>query len=166
MANLLNLGFLFVHQENGGYLGAYMVINSLGRPLEFRISSAVQPNKVQQVLYGSTLVPYIFGELIGKALVEKAAVPAQLIITNCEPALDLRLKIDIPVAWLTEEQRAGAIELARGGRLIVHPRVPEDETKINTVLESISSLDFNEPFIRVRDAMGEARKMGISGRAA
>ena len=89
MASLLNLGFLVVVQENGAYVGGYLVVNSLGRPLEFRLSSAVQPNKVQQVLYAGTLAPYVCGELIGKTLVEKAGVPVRLVVTTCEHALDL-----------------------------------------------------------------------------
>lgn len=165
MATLLNLGYLVVVAENGGFAGGYMVINSLGRPLEFRLSSAVQPNKVQQVLYGPTLTPYICGELIGKALVEKAGVPVQLILTTCEAALDLRLKVEVPVAWLTDEKRPGAIALPRGGSLVCHAR-HDDAAKVSAVLEQLGGLDLNEPFGRVKDALGEARKMGVTGRAA
>ncbi|MFM7150199.1 MAG: hypothetical protein ACKO23_10185, partial [Gemmataceae bacterium] len=95
-----NLGFLTVIHEGNGYLGGYLVTNAWGRPLEFRLSSAVQPNKVQQILYAGTLVPYICGELIGKTLVEKAGVNVQMVLTTCGPALDLRLKVDFPVVWL------------------------------------------------------------------
>ena len=54
-APALNLGFLTVLNEPSGYLGGYLVTNVWGRPLEFRLSTAVQPNRVQQILYGSTL---------------------------------------------------------------------------------------------------------------
>src|SRR5687767_3696173 len=70
-----NLGFLSVFQEAGGYLGGYLVTNAWGRPLEFRLTSAVQPNRVQQILYGDTLPAYLCGELIGKTLIEKTATP-------------------------------------------------------------------------------------------
>src|SRR5262249_7230983 len=53
-----NVGFLTVLQEPSGYLGGYLVTNLWGRPLEFRLTSAVQPNKVQQILYGDTLLSY------------------------------------------------------------------------------------------------------------
>jgi hypothetical protein len=166
MATLINLGYLVVLQDNGGYVGGYMVINSLGRPLEFRLSSAVQPNRVQQVLYGPTLVPYICGDLIGKALVEKAGVPVQLVLTTCEQALDLRLKLETPVAWLTDEERLDGIELPGGGRLVLHERHADDAAKVRTLLDQVGGLDLGEPFGRVRDALSEARKMGVSGRAA
>src|SRR6516165_8784949 len=60
----LNLGFLTVLNEVSGYLGGYLVTNNWGRPLEFRLSTAVQPNRVQQVLYAHTLEGYVCADLI------------------------------------------------------------------------------------------------------
>ncbi len=162
----LNLGFLTVLQEGGGYLGGYLVTNVWGRPLEFRLSSAVQPNKVQQILYASTLVPYICGELIGKALVEKAGVAVQGVITTCEAALDLRLKLEVPVAWLApvgEERAAGplAVQLPDSrGSLVCHARFPGDVTLVQQLLTDLHSLDLAEPFARIREAIVEARQNG------
>ena len=68
----MTLGFLTVLHENAGYVGGYLVTNQWGRPLEFRLSTAVQPNRVQQILYGGTLLSYICADLIGKTLVDKA----------------------------------------------------------------------------------------------
>lgn len=164
----LNLGFLMVIQENGGYLGGYLVTNAWGRPLEFRLSSAVQPNKVQQILYASTLVPYVCGDLIGKALVDKAGVPVNLVVTTCEAALDLRLKLEIPVAFLippTDARPDTALIINRSsnrGRLLCHASHPEDVEAIKAVLATTDgSLDLAEPFTRVKEAVAEARKMGV-----
>ena len=167
MSTLLNLGFLVVTQENGSYVGGYLVVNSLGRPLEFRLSSAVQPNKVQQVLYAGTLVPYVCGELIGKALVDKAAVPVQLVVTTCEAALDLRRKLDIPVAYLAEpEDKRPGLE-APGGRLLCHGDYGGDPAAIKELVAKLEGgLSLAEPFARVREAMGEARKLGVGSRNA
>ena len=172
-ATPLNLGFLAVVQENGSYLGGYFVTNAWGRPLEFRLSSAVQPNKIQQILYSSTLVPYVCGDLIGKALVERAGVPVALILTTCEPALDLRLKVETPVAVVLPEDdaRAGdplAVALPNGrGRLLCHARHPEDVEAVRKVLAELDGgLDLTEPFMRVKEAIAEARKTGVAGRAA
>src|SRR6516164_11592123 len=90
-----SLGFLTVLHEANGYLGGYLVTNFWGRPLEFRLSSAVQPNRVQQILYGGTLQSYLHAELIGKTLVEKAGTAVQLLVTDQEPVLDLRLKVEV-----------------------------------------------------------------------
>lgn len=63
------LGFLTIQQEPAGWAGFYLVTNAWGRPLEFRMSSAVQPNRVQSALYGPTLLDYLHADVIGKALV-------------------------------------------------------------------------------------------------
>jgi hypothetical protein len=168
----LNLGFLVVQQENGGYVGGYLVTNTWGRPLEFRLSSAVQPNKVQQVLYAATLVPYVCGDLIGKTLVDRAGVPVQLVVTTCEHALDLRLKLEVPVAWLAAADVAQAkgplaLPLPNGrDALVCHERHPGDVQTIGNLLASLGGVDLAEPFNRVKEAITEARKMGVTGRAA
>jgi hypothetical protein len=164
----LNLGFLTVLQEGNGYVGGYLVTNNWGRPLEFRLTSAVQPNKVQQILYAATLVPYICGELIGKTLVDKAGVPVQLVVTSCEPALDLRLKLDVPVVWLApaEEPRGGIALPNHRAVLVCHPRHPADADAVRGLLADLEGVDLAEPFARIREAIAEARKMGVTGRAA
>lgn len=97
----VNLGFLTVLHEASGYLGGYLVTNAWGRPLEFRLSSAVQPNRVQQILYASTLQPYVCADLIGKTLVDKAGLPVQAVLTDREIVLELRHKLEVPVLWVT-----------------------------------------------------------------
>lgn len=178
-SNPLCLGFLTILQEANGYLGGYLVTNTWGRPLEFRLSSAVQPNKVQQILYGGTLLPYIFADLIGKTLVEKAGMPVGLVVTDKEAVLDLRLKLEAPVLWLAAADDPRALALAGGstgvmppgngrGPLLCHSRYAE--TDVATARELLgrldSAFDIAEPFSRIREAIAEARKLGVSGRAA
>ena len=83
----VTLGFLTVLQESSGWLGGYLVTNGWGRPLEFRLTTAVQPNRVQAALYGPTLHEYLFADLIGKTLVEKTAAKPDLIVTDTPAAL-------------------------------------------------------------------------------
>ena len=76
------LAFLTVLQEPSGWLGGYLVTNGWGRPFEFRLTTAVQPNRVQAALYGPTLHEYLLADLIGKTLVEKTATKPDLIVTD------------------------------------------------------------------------------------
>lgn len=170
---LTNLGFLTVLHESNGYLGGYLVTNVWGRPLEFRLTSAVQPNRVQHILYAGTLESYICADLIGKTLVDKAAVPVQLLITDRAAVLDLRLKLECPVAWLAASDDAQATALterglsalpAQAGRgpLLCHPRFPDDVALTSELLSCLDAgFDLAEPFVRIREAIGEARKMGV-----
>ncbi|MBV9125566.1 MAG: hypothetical protein JO112_19630 [Planctomycetes bacterium] len=170
----LNLGFLTVLHEASGYLGGFLVTNLWGRPLEFRLSTAVQPNRVQQILYGGTLQPYICADLIGKTLVDKTGTPVQLVLTDREPVLDLRLRVAVPVAWVappgdplaeTLAARGAEVLPAEQGRgpVVCHPRFPADAPAIREILERLDgTLDLAEPFARIREAVGEARKMGVT----
>lgn len=172
----LNLGFLTVLQETSGQLGGYLVTNVWGRPLEFRLSTAVQPNRVQQILYGRTMESYICADLIGKTLVEKTGTAAQLIITDREAALDLRLHLPAPVIWHAPANDPGAVALQKlGGEvrpaqqdrspLLCHPRFLADLATVRSMLDRLDeSLDLAEPFARIREAIGEARKLGVTGK--
>jgi hypothetical protein len=166
--NTGNLGFLSVGQEPSGFVGGYLVTNPWGRPLEFRLSSAVQPNKVQQILYGDTLQAYLCGEVIGKTLIDKSATRAQIVLVDNPMTLDLRLRIDVPIAlWhsvVDPDQPMPGLMVQP--RLFCHPQFPEDVAAIRTAIEKLGAIDFGEPFARIREALSEARKMGVTLRSA
>lgn len=168
------VGFLTVMHEASGFLGGYLVTNLWGRPLEFRLSSAVQPNRVQQILYGGALEPYICADLIGKTLIDKAGVPVQVVLTDRELVLDLRHKLDVPVLWMAPADAAGSVwsddsvvspPSAGRGAVRCHPRYPQDAAAARSLLEQLEAgVDLAEPFTRIREAIGEARKMGVTSR--
>src|SRR5437763_5614656 len=93
----LHLGFLTVFAEGQGYLGGYLITNSWGRPLEFRLSTAVQPNRVQHILYGSTLQEYLCADLIGKTLIDKSSTPVAMLFTDSIAVLPIRTRLEVPV---------------------------------------------------------------------
>jgi hypothetical protein len=171
------LGFLTVLSDGGSHLGGYLITNPWGRPLEFRLSSAVQPNKVQQILYGPTLGVYLSADLIGKTLVEKASIPAGLIITDSRDVLEVRRVLEIPVVWVAPTGHPEASRLAADGLavrdagptrgpVLVHPDYPNDVPAFADMFQRLGNLDLTEPFVRVREAIAEARKMGVTQRAA
>ncbi len=172
----LNLAFLAILRESGSYLGGYLVTNLWGRPLEFRLTTAVQPNRIQQILYGSALEPYICADLIGKTLLDKTATPAGFIFTDSEAALELRRQLDFPVAWVPsaakhqaaewDANRTGVSFAAHGPTPVVcHPRFAGDAEPLRDLLVRLeSTFDLKEPFARIHEAMSEARKMGATHR--
>ncbi len=172
------VGFLSIVHDAGGLLGGYLITNSWGRPVEFRLTTAVSPNKVQQILYGPTLTEYLHADLIGKALVEKASSVPGLIVVDALPALALRSRVDVPVVAVVP--RGNEVLLAAGAEEYVslaNPRSPAgvvypakfaaDRELIEKRLEAIDpAVDLSEPFLRVREAVAEARKLGVTARAA
>lgn len=173
----IHLGFLTVFAEGPSFLGGYLVTNSWGRPVEFRLSTAVQPNKVQQILYGNTLTEYLCAELIGKTLVEKSGTPVHLLVTDSPNVLPIRTRLEIPTVMV---RPADAISEAAPDQPMIrldHQRstMPlwwkeehrDDHDFIRAVLDKLDpALELTEPFARIREAMTEARKMGVANRAA
>lgn len=165
-----NIGFFTVVVEPAGYVGGYLATNCWGRPLEFRLCTPIQPNRVQRILYGPTLAAYVYGELIGKTLVDKAQVGVDLIVTDAEPALNLRPHVGIPVVWLAGVEAVGEVGNVAGGdarKIVHHLRYPADEQTAARILQKLDAgVDLAEPFSRIREALAEARKMGAVCRAA
>jgi hypothetical protein len=156
-----NLGFLSILRDGSGpqtgYVGGYLVTNTWGRPLEFRLSSAVQPNRVQQVLYGQSLEPYICSDLLGKTLVDKTATPAQVILTDHPAALDLRLRLDLPVGYVGLHDASSPLS--------AHAHFAGDVAVLRDLRQRLGQFDFGEPFARIREAIAEARKLGVAGKS-
>ncbi|GIW84660.1 MAG: hypothetical protein WHU94_03335 [Thermogemmata sp.] len=171
----LTLGFLTILQDVTGWIGGYLVTNSWGRPLEFRLTTAVQPNRVQKALYGPTLQEYVFADLIGKTLVEKSSTPVSLIVTELVPLWTLRKRIPIPLVIVASHPmtNSSATELL----YLEHPRARQgvwlpvwassDGESIKALLDQIDpAVELSEPFSRIREAVAEARKLGANHRAA
>ena len=75
-----------------------------------------------------------------------------------------QLKVEVPVVYLVPPEGPGDLG-ARGLR--GHARFPGDPAAVTALLEGAqATVDLAEPFVRIREAMGEARKMGVAGRAA
>ena len=171
--NPVTLGFLTVLQEPTGWLGGYLVTNAWGRPLEFRLSTAVQPNRVQTVLYGPTLSEYLHADVIGRTLVEKTSLKPDLIVTDAAAALGLRSRVEIPVLALRPEAEflppdVRPFSHARSSvGLLLPARFAADEPVVAQLLERVDpAVDLSEPFARIREAVAEARKTGVTNRAA
>lgn len=165
------VGFLGITHDAGGVLGGYLVTNAWGRPLEFRLTTAVQPTRVQQILYGPTLTEYLHADLIGKTLIEKTSTQPHLIVTDSLPALALRWRVGVPAVAL------GGGAAPTDLRTLTHPRAsvplffpartPEEQDAITQRLDALDpAVDVVEPFVRIREAVAEARKMGGVHRAA
>lgn len=103
------LGFLsVVEHEQFGLVGGYLILNTAGRPLEFHCTAPVKPSRAQQILFGPTLLPYLYGEQIGQTLLAKAASEPLAVCTNVELALAVRPFVALPVALvLLESPTAG-----------------------------------------------------------
>ncbi|MDG2359572.1 MAG: hypothetical protein P8M20_07965, partial [Planctomycetaceae bacterium] len=96
----IRLGFMTaVEIGDRSFVGGLLVTDRFGRPLEFQCTTPVKPNRTQELLYGPTLVPFILGDLLGKALLDRVSVKPLLVMTSRIEMLQLRTKVDVPIIY-------------------------------------------------------------------
>jgi hypothetical protein len=163
----IKLGFLTViEMADRGFMGGLLVTTLTGRPLEFQCTTPVQPNKTQQILYGTTLGPFIKGELIAKTLLERVQIKPVAILVDQLDILGLRNHIDTPVAVLKTDDTTGKPNDAEHAKrnhnrneLYALKAFSEDLAIIAEMLKGIpAEADLGEPLYRTNEALRETLK--------
>jgi hypothetical protein len=105
----LSIGFLtVVRQVEHGYVGGYLIVNPLARPIEFHCTLPVKPNRAQEILYGRTLEPYLLGEQIAATLIGKSSSAPLLVCTDEPHVLVAQTLVQVPVALVVRCDSDGA----------------------------------------------------------
>jgi hypothetical protein len=162
-----SIGFITSLNQEDAYTGGYLVTNAWGRPLEFRVSTKVAPTRVQRILYGETLEPYVLADVIGKGLLTKTATAVSWIVTDQRAFLALRPEIDVPITWVTNdavEPRDKSPDVMRAGTsgdyfVYCHENFRADVDSVQSHLASCR-LDLLEPFERLASAIQESQRLG------
>jgi hypothetical protein len=181
------LGFLtVVDHPQFGLFGGYLLLSTAGRPLEFHCTAPIKPNRAQEILYGPTLQSFLYGEQIGRTLLEKASAEPALVCTDREAVLAVREHVSLPVALVLAADGGTANEaverpqlrpddpgdrparvLGNGltafqvgrNRLAVPEASDGDRQQIIERLACLpESFDLTEPFGRIRAAIEEAQQ--------
>ena len=184
--SLAVLGFLTVVDRGAeGLFGGYLLLNEHGRPLEFHCTAPVLPNRAQEILYGRTLKPYLYGEQIGQTLLDSAkakplwvcvdsaatlaardfAACPLVLIGDADAAFDSadaapRLAAAIRSSNSARENLTGLVRfpLGRHEAAARYDYAADKEQVIQHWRENFAELDLAEPFGRIREAIEEARR--------
>jgi hypothetical protein len=164
----LTLAFLTVVDiTDVGTCGGMLVLNQLGRPVEFHCSAPVQPNRTQQVLFGPTLKSFIYCDQVGSALLDQVKKKPDIVLVDQVELLDLHAQTAIPIIAVRRQQAE------------IYPRVEDGKTVQHEKLENFfltgivneksgedwlracqifaEQLPLDEPFERIRQAIDEAQ---------
>lgn len=109
----LKIGFVAL-QESGerGYRGALLVTDRYSTPVEFRCTSAVNPTRMQRILYGKTLLPHIALRLVALPLIEAVSVKPGILVVQERVFLALRDLLNQPVLYIRQKIGESAQKLA------------------------------------------------------
>ena len=98
-----NLGFLTVIDQFHGLTGGYLVLNKSGRPLEFHCTLPLSPDKIQQILYGDSLQPFLCGEKIAQTLLQRSKLPVLSIFTDYAAVLPVQSLVSTSIVYVFPE---------------------------------------------------------------
>jgi hypothetical protein len=158
-----SIGFLTVVENTElGLLGGYLLLNAAARPLEFHCTAPVKPSRTQEILYGPTLRPFLFGEQIGQTLLAKSKLTPVVVCTDSQPVLAARERTHVPLVLVSDEISSaenGSFSLAKN-LVMTASGFESDERAIREAWPALADhLDLLEPFARIREALDEAQKV-------
>lgn len=166
-------GYLVVRGDgDGAYLGALMVADHTGLPLDFRYTDPITPTRLQRALYGGVLDRHLRTEVVARTLIGAVTQAPTLIVVD-ERALADEPLAGCPVVVLGSSAAGplgapGAVHTQGGDSLLVqivegaHPvrvGIGADhlgagaDGVIDALVELGATMDLLEPLDRVRDAL-------------
>ncbi len=152
------MGFLTVCEfDEVGLLGGYLLLNGGGRPLEFHCTTPVKPNRAQEILYGTSIRPYLYGDVIGKALLEKSPSQPKFVCTDCHDAMSVRPFAASPVAFISSDVQADSFPLGEWQATVSAAHRQDKQLIADEWQTHFQQLDLCEPFSRIREALEEAQ---------
>ncbi|MDR1271315.1 MAG: hypothetical protein LBK82_17550 [Planctomycetaceae bacterium] len=146
------VGFFMLNptdNSESGFVGAMLITDEKGLPLEFKCTEAVKPNKTQRVLYGEHLKPYIAINLSMIPLLQRISNENKPdIIFVCDNThLEVRNEIALPVLFLKPANNAQEI-----GNAYIPQAAKRFSDDSNTGLLLELNFDLLEPFDRIKTA--------------
>jgi len=159
------LGFMtIVETPELGFSGGLLIVNTLGRPIEFHCTAALKINRAQKILYGHTYQSFLFCDQIAGSLIEHSHSQPQAYITDCVDLLPLSESIDSPVLLLPDEsdavtQRTDLGHFQLNDRRLWFGDFQRDQAEpLRGICETLSdTLPIDEPLDRIREAISEAQ---------
>jgi hypothetical protein len=160
----VSFGFLAtVESAAHGLFGGYLVVDALGRPLEFHCTAPVKVSRAQRILYGSTLDGHLHGRQVGGALLSEAKATPAVVLTDSEALLQVRPHTSLPVALVRRGDGAAPLGPAAFavGSAVVSPHATDlaaAATLEGRLVTLAAAVDLCEPFERIRAALDEAAR--------
>jgi hypothetical protein len=166
-------GYLVVRGDgDGAYLGALMVSDHTGLPLDFRYTDPITPTRLQRALYGGVLDRVLRTEVVARTLIGAVTQAPTLIVVD-ERALADEPLAGCPVVMLGASAAGplgapGAVRSHGGDSLLVQVTEGANPVRvgvtggdagdgpggvIRALVELGATMDLLEPLERIREAL-------------
>lgn len=166
----IKLGYVVTSSTSKGYIGAILITDYKGYPLEFQYTDPIAPTKVQQVLYGSGLEKYIKVDVIMDSLIKVISSRIDLFIVQDEELLNYKTSladiVRVSVAKKAQVVEGQDLTKIKGSEYVLNIKsaggpirlqfanaISEEDEKFQKIVDSIketsSFIDVYEPLDRV-----------------
>ena len=178
------IGYFTCLESGGHYLGAILMTDGSGIPLEFKYTEPIKPTRIQAILYGGALEAYIKSEVIRSKLVKALSNKPEVIFTDTSDLSLLGTFDGTPVvavqqARITPLEKQGATKRPKENELLIQVQAGADPVRLifaeadedllgrlqSLVLEVGQTMDLVEPLQRSEKALETIMREG-SGKAS
>jgi hypothetical protein len=147
-----------------GYIGAILVTDLKGIPLEFKCTQSVRPTSIQRALYGEKLEFYVSINLCALPLLANLTNKPDLIILESRSLITVRKDTNVPVVYasklvsqiLPDQGGINEIRSKKGNSLFFdyNRQFPDDEKSSTEILRNaMEYFDPTEPFQRISNSL-------------
>lgn len=168
------LAYLSTRQmPSGGIMGAVLVCDGKGFPLEFRYTEPIVPTKIQKLLYGGNLEKYLKVDVILDSLLKVISSNYDMILVNDEVLLEYKDAKDIAKIAVVPNPILGGndkIQITGDNECLIRIPLVENPIKIffpkncncegeqfdritSTLISAGENLDILEPLARVQKSI-------------
>ena len=161
----MTVGFLLLQEiaNTEVFVGAILITDEFGVPLEFKCTHAIKPTAIQKALYGEKLRPFIAINLCGIPLYKSLQNEPELIFVKQSFCLNLHTEVDASIVLVNkagetltaqDEGQRDRIQSEGDYQPIVvsyHPdsKVNENQEIREIVSDVFGNFDVLEPFDRI-----------------
>lgn len=176
----MKIAYINFYSKEDTYRAGVLVTDRSTRPLEFRITSDLNIDQLQQILYGEALEDILFKEKFSIQLLKSLQEDYDILLTKEKSLLSLRKSIDKPVVHIQKFDHFLPLNRLSHKIVNVHERYEplyitvnkEDENRLVPISHFLQNMyrNFNimEPFKRIENAIkyimesqGEAERPDI-----
>lgn len=149
--------------DDGSVRGGVLVTDIESRPYEFRVTSPIKPTRLQTMLYGKSLVDYMYGELICLPLLQAVKENITLAVCRDEHLLVARPNLSIPLVVMRKSDQGTEIRGIGTATIFTHDSFSGEQAQAEILLNGMSKkFDPFEPFERTKLAVSEVHKQKIN----
>lgn len=103
---MMKIGFFKLNvTSKDAYIGSVLITDEDGLPLEYKLTSAIEPTPIQRALYGTTLERYIAVEMCGEKLYSYIEKKPDMIFVIQDFCADLGKNVKRAIVYIVSKDK-------------------------------------------------------------